>query len=98
MTKEDIENLLESKEGSMSDEAYTVLENIMNEYDLNDEDDFQTALNEQLGNQFVYYSDAFDFLQKQCITDYSKAIAEYGAKTVTEFAYYYLEDEIYNII
>ena len=98
MTKEDLKKLLESKEGNMSDEAYTVLQNIMNEYDLNDEDDFRTALDEQLSNQFTYYSDAFDFLQKQCITDYSEAIAEYGAKTLMEFAYYYLEDEIYNII
>lgn len=45
-----------------------------------------------ISDYFIYYSDAFDYLQNQDITDFTEAI-EYGYKDICSIATFYLLKE-----
>ena len=98
MLHNDLVDVLSENLTSLSDNAVDVLEAIIDGYVLEDEDDFEVALSEELDNQFMYWADAFDYLKDNSICNFEEAINELGATSIEQFAYYYLEQEIREIL
>ena len=74
-----------------------IVDNIIDSYDDEEEIDYDTfleRLEEELGSYFTYYSDAFDFLQENNITDFNDAIQEWGATDVCAIACYYAREQV----
>ena len=53
---------------------------------------------EEVDREFIYYSDAFNYLMDNNITDFEDAFKEFGATNVCGIAYYYCLNEVNQII
>ena len=92
--KEYLMEQLESNKYHISDDGYSVIESMIDDYDWEDEDDFRENLYEVSGEQFMYYADAFDYIKEQWITDFKDAFDNGYGENVCSIATYYLEEEI----
>lgn len=93
MKARELREILENADLSATayDIVDAVLDNIgedVDEYDLRDE-----VLNE-IDSQFIYYDDAWNYLQEQDITDFTNAIREFGCTDLMGIASYYVLEEI----
>lgn len=93
MNARELRRILE--ESNLSATAYDIVNNVIDyiceepeEYDIRDE-----IMNE-IDSQFMYYDDAWNYLQEQNITDFTDAIREFGVTDIMGIASYYLLDEI----
>lgn len=97
MLYEELKEAISNAQCSVSSVASDVLDNVLDRYDEDDEDidewDVWDAIDEEIDNYFIYYSDAWDYLQETGTTDFDEAIHE-GCTGICEFACYYLRDEI----
>lgn len=97
MLYEELKEAISNAQCSVSSVASDVLDNVLDRYEEDDEDidewDVWDAIDEEIDNYFIYYSDAWDYLQETCTTDFEEAIHE-GHTGICGFACYYLRDEI----
>ena len=97
MRYEDLKNAIENASCDVSDVAETVLGYVLDRFDEDNEDidegEVYDAIREECDNYFTYYSDAWDYLQNNSITDFDEAIND-GFTGICGFAYYYLVEEI----
>ena len=97
MRYEDLKDAICNAMSSVSGEAEDVLQRVLDRYDEDDENidesDVYDYVYEEAGDYFIYYSDAFDYLQDNSITDYDDAICE-GCHDVCSIATYYLIEEV----
>ncbi len=98
MRKSTFKRLLEDYSNELSSQAYNVLDCISDDLDTLTQDDIQDNLYNYLDGEFIYYSDAFDYLTDNNITDFEDAIKNYGAYDVCSIACYCLEQEIMNFL
>lgn len=61
------------------------------DYDI---EDIEERINEELDNYFTYYSDAWEYLQDNCITDFEDAFYEWNATDICSIACYYAHEEV----
>jgi len=95
MTKEELQEMFDADE--LSEEALSVIENVLNNNkDLEDDDEIDDEkIFQEVDSALIYYSDAYNYLSQNVPQgDFSDAINEYGAKTATDIAAYYLIQEI----
>ena len=101
LTYEELKERIENAQMDVSSQASDVLGYVLDRYDEDDqeidEDEVYDAISEDCDNYFIYYSDAWNYLEDNCITDFDDAVAE-GCTGVCSIAYYYLRDEIMNIL
>ena len=97
MTYNELKDAIESVQHAVSDDACNVLDYILDRYSDEDEDideyDVYDAIIEECDSYLIYYSDAWEYLSSNNITDFDEAIAE-GNKDVCSIACYYLTQEI----
>lgn len=77
---------------SVDSEFVDVFENALEHFDQDedvDEYDYEDAIRDECDSWFIYYQDAWDYLQDNNITDFDEAIDEWGAKDVCAIACYY---------
>lgn len=93
MNARELREILENAD--LTPTAYDIVDNVLceigdevDEYDLRDE-----VMNE-IDSQFIYYDDAWNYLQEQNITDFTDAINEFGCTDLMGIATYYLLQEI----
>ena len=67
-----------------------------NDGDSISEEDFEEALREEIDSYFTYYSDAWDYLSDNNITDFGEAIHYGMCYDVCSIACYYAEENIKN--
>ena len=79
--------------GTAYDIAYAVADNYEDDKDIS-EDDFYDDLIYEVDSYFTYYSDVWDYLQDNGITDFSEAIDEWQVTDICGFACYSVEQEI----
>lgn len=89
-------NTLKEIEGQYSDDAVCAVENILESLKYDDRDIEEISWEEAV-SYFNYDSDAYNYLMDQVGGDLSEAI-ENGMSTIIEIAYYYLHEEINQII
>ena len=93
MTFQDFKDLKDS--GQLSDTASDTVDNII---DLRDEADMNDDADEiawqECDKQFIYYADAWQYLQDNEITDFTEAIENMGCKDINAIATYYLMNEL----
>ena len=91
-----LKELREMSRDGMSDEAINVIDNVIDNYEKeeDDEEDVYDNLWNECDEAFIYYSDAFRYLEDNNITDFSEAINEFGCKNVCSIACYYLMQEL----
>ena len=61
------------------------------DYDI---EDIEERINEELDNYFTYYSDAWEYLQDNNITDFEDAFYEWNATDICGIACYYAHEEV----
>lgn len=83
--------------GELYDIAYAIAEDFADDADI-EESDFIDNLLYEIDNHFIYYADAWEYLQDNGITDFSEAIDEFNATNVCSIAGYYAYQEIVNSI
>lgn len=64
--------------------------------DIEYSEELTDALHEEMDRAFIYYSDAWDYLQERGITDFEDAFKN-GCTNICSIAYYYLSEEYYSI-
>ena len=98
MRYEELKDAIKNAKVNLSDMACHVFDYVLDRFDETDEDidenDVYDAVYEECDSMFIYYSDAWDYLQDQCITDFTEAIDNVGAKNICGIACYYLEQEV----
>lgn len=96
MNIKDLRELLENS--SLSAQAYDIIDAVLDyvDEDVHEADyyDLEEAIQQEIDSQFIYYSDAWDYLQDNNITDFTDAINEYGVTDLVGIASYYLMQEI----
>ena len=101
LTYEELKERIENAQMDVSSQASDVLGYVLDRYDEDDDNideyDVEDAIMEECDEYFTYYDDAWEYLQENCITDFDDAVAE-GCTGVCSIAYYYLRDEIMNIL
>lgn len=88
-------------EESLSGLAYDITDNILSGMDEDeeiDQSDFEDRINEEIDNYFIYYQDAWEYLQDNNITDFEDAIRDWGCTDICAIASYYARDEVLNDI
>ena len=93
MNKEDLKAKLDNL--SLSALAEDIIRDMIDE-----NDNFQDLYDNypyEIDRSLIYYSDAFNYLMDENITDYEDAI-NWGATNITSIAYYYLTEEISNAL
>lgn len=84
-----------------TDEAFdavdAILQSLIDE-DYDADTDFYEIMYYQLDYVFMYYNDAFDYLKANQIYEFSDAVAEGFGTNVSTVAYYYLEQEVYELL
>lgn len=101
MRYEELKDAIERAQCHVSGTAETVLGYVLDDFseyeDIEDEIeecDVWDAIYQSVDDYFIYYSDAWDYLQEESITDFTEAIDNVGARDVCAIAYYYLQQEI----
>ena len=97
MRYEELKDAIENAGCSVSNVAQDVLVYVLDRFDEDDEieeDDVYDAIRDECDSYFTYYSDAWDYLIDNNITDFEDAIRYGGCENVSSIAYYYLEQEI----
>lgn len=61
-------------------------------------DRLDEIIHDTIDGYLVYYSRAWNFLMDYNITDFSEAIDELDAKDLMSIAYYYMEQEVYELL
>lgn len=79
-----------------SDLAIDIVKDMLDEYESVEE--MLTYYIDEVDRELIYYSQAFNYLMDNNITDFEYAIKEWGATSVTAIAYAYLNDEVGAII
>lgn len=86
----------------MIDESITdnidIFENALKHFSEGDDitqEDFEDALREECDYMFTYYSDAWDYLIENNITDFEDAMYEWNATGVCSIACYYLTQSVF---
>ena len=80
-----------------TDEAYDVVDALIDELEDGNETDIQDLLLELCDNRCIYYSDAFDYLKHCNVNDFQEAF-ENGYTGICQIMFYYLEQECYEIL
>jgi len=106
VNKQDLQNLgefissIQNKyEYRNMDHALAAMADVADYY-LDDEDDticIQEAMWEVADGTFVYFQDGLDYLDRRGIYDYSEPIREWGATNCSQFAAYFLLEDMYQI-
>ena len=96
--KEQLKASLENERYSMSDKCYDVLSDLIEYYTFKNRDEFENNVYEVVGEAFIYYSSAFNYLQEEGITNFECAISEGFGYDVCSIASYYLEEEVFDKI
>ena len=96
--KERLMEQLENNKWDCSEKCYNALDDIINYYDFNNEDEFTENIYDEVGEAFIYYADAFDYIREQWITDFQDAFNEGFGENVCTIATYYLEQEIWDFV
>ena len=84
-------------EESLSGLAYDITDNILSgicEDEEIDQSDFESRLSEELDSYFTYYSDAWEYLEDNNITDFEDAFYEWNATDICSIACYYAYTEV----
>lgn len=96
MRKRKLQKLIENElTGIAYDIGFQILDRLKDGEEI-DQWDFEDMVREELDSWFTYYDDAWDYLQDNCITDFSEAIQEWGATDICAIALYYAQEEINN--
>lgn len=96
MRKEQLQKLIENELSGISyDIGFNILDRLEDDEDI-DIYQMEDLINEEIDGWFIYYSDAWDYLQDNQITDFSEAIQEWGATDICAIATYYAREEIEN--
>lgn len=96
MDKEKALESLNSLRYKYSEEAQNVIENVYTNYD--EKIPLEDRIFEEVGEYFIYYSDAFNYLRDNHIYDFEDAISEGFGKNVCSIASYYLEQEVFDLL
>lgn len=84
-----------------TDEAFdavdAILQSLIDE-DYDADTDYYEIVHYQLDGVFMFYNDAFDYLKANQIYEFSDAVAEGFGTNVSTLAYYYLEQEVYELL
>ena len=98
MRYEELKDAITNAMISVSPEASDVLQYVLDRYDEDSEDIDESsvydAISEECDSMFTYYSDAWDYLRDNGITDFDEAINECGCTNVCSIAWYYLRQEV----
>lgn len=91
---------LEEIQYDYSDEAYEIVCSIINELEDNENKNVDVCdlVWERIDEEFIYYADAFKFLQENHYYDFEDAFKEGFGKNVCTIACYYCEQEVYEIL
>lgn len=96
--KQELKDQLKENRCYISEDGYDVLSDLIHYYTFKNEEEFQEHIYECVGEKFIYYSDAFDYLQEQNITSFKEAFNEGFGENVCTIATYYLEEEVWDFI
>lgn len=92
MNKPELLRKLKELETDYSVLAISIVEDMIKEYD--SMEDMLTYYIDECDRELIYYSQAFNYLMDNNITDFEYAIKEFGATDVCGIAYAYLNDEV----
>lgn len=95
--KEALEAAVKENEFDFSDEAVQAVYDVIDRLAENPEENVYDLLQEVLDDDFIYYSDAFEYLQKTNNTDFEDPVKE-GFTGVCQIAYYFCEQEAVDLI
>lgn len=95
--KERLNEQLEENKYHCSDYCFDAINDLINDYEWKNEDDFRDYIFEEVGETFIYYKDAFNFIVDRWITDFEEAF-NVGLTGICQIASYYLEQEVYGFI
>ena len=84
------------REGEYSDLSIKVVEDLINE--TKDIETMYELVWDYCDNEMIYYSQAFNYLMDNNITDFEESIKEFGCTNVCGIAFYYLYNEVNAII
>jgi len=101
MTLEDLKKAYEENARNLSDEAQAAILNTLDDLEDEeepDEEEIETTLWDHVDNTFIYTQEAYDYLENQHILDFSEAIQEMQASTPEQIAFYFLDQEIRDIV
>ena len=97
MRYEDLKNAIQSCQADVSADASTILDYVLDRFEEGQEDididEVYDAIRDECDNYFIYYSDAWNYLEDNCITDFDEAISN-CCTSVCSIAYFYAEQEI----
>ena len=97
MSYEELVDAIINAQNSVSSEASDVLQYVLDRWDEGDDDisecDVYDAVMEECDSYFIYYSDAWDYLRDNNITDFFDAVNN-GCDNICSIAYWYLQQEI----
>lgn len=97
MKKSELKRLCdECLSGMCEDIISSVVDNMYDDQEYDSLDDLMDDVMYELDSYFTYYSDAWDYLQDNCITDFDEAIKEWGVHDVCGIACYYAREEIWD--
>lgn len=89
MTYAQFRELVSGSYGEINDILSSVLDRYSEDEEI-DENDVYDAILDEVGEYFIYYSDAWDYLQDNAITDFEDAFYEWNTTDVCGIASYYL--------
>ena len=93
MKARELREILENAD--LSPTAYDIVDSVLDNIgDDVDEYDIRDEIMNEIDSQFIYYDDAWNYLQEQDITDFTNAIREFGASDLMGIASYYVLQEI----
>ena len=99
MRYETLKNAIQEAKARLTDECCDILDNVLDRFDEDDKsidlDDIYDAISDEVDNFFIYYDDAWSYLENNSITDFDDAIYA-GCTSVCSIAYYYAKEEIDN--
>ena len=96
--KEQLKEQLENNRFRCSEKCYDAISDIIEYYNFDNEDEFTDHIYEEIGEAFIYYADAYEYLQSENITDFKDALNSGFGENVCSIASYYLEEEISSFI
>lgn len=107
VNKQDLQNLGEFISSIQNKYKYRNMDHALSamadvaEYYLDDEDDtiyIQDVMWDAADSVFWYYQDALDYLDRRDIYDYSAPISEWDATNLSQFAMYFLLEDMHQIL
>lgn len=96
--KETLKEQLKHNRYYCDEKCYDVISDIIEYYDFENEDEFRDHIYEAIGEAFIYYADAWDYLRNNNITSFQEAFGEGFGENVCTIASYYLEQEVCDFI